>query len=92
MDVSELTEDSRCMLGVTLVQVVVALIGIQKALIREKAIAVLFLIIKQVMGSILAEKNLACVCACCANFIANVFLYVTELQVLQVSKCSLARY
>lgn len=40
-------------------QMVVALVGNQKAFIREKAIAVLFLTIKQVMGFILAEKNLA---------------------------------
>lgn len=46
MGMSELTEGSRCPLGVTLIPVVVALLGIQKVLIREKAIAVLFLIIK----------------------------------------------
>lgn len=45
-------------------QMVVALVGNQKAFIREKAIAVLFLTIKQVMGFILAEKNLAYGCAC----------------------------
>lgn len=44
------------------------------------------------MGSILAEEDPAYACACFANFIANVLLYVTELQVLQVLKWSPARH
>jgi len=64
-------------------QMVVALVGNQKAFIREKAIAVLFLTIKQVMGFILAEKNLAYGCAC-TNFVASVLLHETEFQVLEI--------
>lgn len=51
---------------------------------ERKLLLCCFLIIKHVMGSILAEKDLAC--ACCANFIASVLPYVTELQVLEVLK------
>lgn len=64
-------------------QVVVALVGNQKVFVREKAIAVFFLIIKQVMGTILAEKNHAYGCAC-SNFVASVLLYDTEFQVLEI--------
>lgn len=61
-------------------------------LIRENAIAVLFLIVKQVMRSILAKEDLLYACACCADFIANYLIYVTELHVLQVLKQSPARF
>lgn len=51
--------------------VAAALMWIQKALIREKGFVVLFLIIKQVMGSILAEGDLTFAGAYCASSIAN---------------------
>lgn len=51
---------------------------------QRKLLLCCFLIIKHVMGSILAEKDLAC--ACCANFIASVLPYIIELQVLEVLK------
>lgn len=51
---------------------------------ERKLLLCYFLVVKHVMGSILAEKDLAC--ACCANFIASILLYVTELQVLEVLK------
>lgn len=60
-----------------------ALVGNQKAFVREKAIAALFLIIKQVMGAILAQKNLAYGCAC-TYFVASVLLYETGLQLLEI--------